>query len=469
MKRDLDSVSFLDNELLPSHEMRVAGEEPAMKKRKEEELERSLEQEFELLFKESDESAAKVAASMTNSIPKVKLNLILKKPQTHVAQEEASACESPRITVANHQHQNNNFIENDDSDSESDADDMDEDVTDPRLVARTIYDPITGLKTRIHWDHRVRTARAKEIEALFDEQRVDPKKAAEVHWTLRSQQNIYLILLDEEKGHHMKDDYLTRKYWKVLRRVFPHGVYRPEDNHEEDLWHIYSLYGARIPFILLDLDFMPGVALEKIQQSMTLHFDPTNMPKLFDASQLPSFFECKELPVTIVPYQSKVFDDMHKEWKKDFTHVPRQTFTEEEKEKMRNILKEWKTHREHCGLGVSTLWTKNTSWAYLHGCHNRDLREGEQLPIFGKLDWNAEDGSKAREEEGIGPTGESSLDSGYASSNTSFDDSGPYITSLERQSSGCGTLSLVSEEDSYELIDDEEEESQPLAKKSMWD
>ncbi|KAF8854251.1 hypothetical protein BDZ45DRAFT_747701 [Acephala macrosclerotiorum] len=286
-----------------------------------------------------------------------------------------------------------------DADSDSDADDIDEDVTHPYWKAKTIYDPVTGLNTRIHWDHRVRTARAKEILAEFEKRGfTNVKQEAEIHWTERKSQNVVLVLLDEDHGSHLIQDFSKRPYWKVLRRVFPEGVIRPRDLPEEDLLHIYTQYGIARQFMVFDLDFMPGVTVQDIYKSLILHFDPTQMPKMFDSTQLPTFFKCERLPIIIEDYEFKKFDQMHVEFQKMFGGSNATSLAKFMLSKNAKMYNNWMAMRRDYGLGVKKVWDKESSWAYLQMHKARDWSKDAKVPVMFNLkpiDWNPKGPSRA--------------------------------------------------------------------------
>ncbi|CZR68547.1 uncharacterized protein PAC_18446 [Phialocephala subalpina] len=285
-----------------------------------------------------------------------------------------------------------------DADSDSDADDVDEDVTDWRKQ-HTIIDPMTGLNTRVHWDWRVRTARAKEVLAKFEKRGIkDPKAASEVHWVDRKSQNVLLVLLDEENGSHLIQDFAKRKYWKVLRRIFPEGVLRPKDLPEEDLLHIYTQYGIARQFIIFDLDFMPGVTIDDIERSLTLHFDPVRMVKMFDASQLPSFFKCQQLPLLVESYDFKTFDEMHVEFQKKFGGSNAMAAASFKNKDDAAMWKKWKSIRPGHNLGIKSKWDEESSYAYLQNHRARDWSKDVKTPVMFDLkpiDWNQKTSSRA--------------------------------------------------------------------------
>ncbi|KAE8440712.1 hypothetical protein EG329_006781 [Mollisiaceae sp. DMI_Dod_QoI] len=338
-----------------------------------------------------ERAGAVESTGLTKPIKKIVIKLTVKKDK-NPAKDMPMSGTVDEVSAVRSQPQPNTYL---DLSSESDADDVGE------AQAKRLYDPITGLDVGVSWNRRRRKARADEIAAEFAGKGVNFEEAAAKHWTLRQNQNCILILLDEDRGMFLNEYFLKSKYWEVLKEIFPYGVSTPGEQSSEDLCHIYTEYGVGRQFMLLDLDFMPGVTVEKIQQSMTLHFDPKNRLAMFDMAQIPRYLQCQEPPVIIKPYKFKKFEEMHEEWAARFG----ESSTEQEATpEMKVMLEGLKNDRLNAGLGIKDEWDEQSSWSYLRVWHSGPGGEPpEFINNFRQMDWTPKDNSADRDVEEIDP------------------------------------------------------------------
>lgn len=189
-----------------------------------------------------------------------------------------------------------------------------------------------------------------------------------------------------------------------MQKIFPYGFILPENNHKQDRRHIYTLYGIRRPYIVLDLDFMPGVTKDKIRQSMVLDFDPVKMPTMFDVSKLPPHFECTKLPVIVQKHEFLEFYRIHRFFRDFyFPRYPNMPLSEAEVVLVRDLIDQLEDHGKREGLNFTPLWDRTTTTRFLRLHESTALADPDRQVVFREMDWSPKTRVKNEILDDMGP------------------------------------------------------------------